>query len=181
MNYQPQRPPDRRPMSQGNKMLIVIGLIAIIGFGGLTIILGQNRGRPQATATPAPTATLQPGQIATVEEAIAAITPTPTAAPIVMASPEPTATPVPNFQMTPAPTDVPTLKNGATGDAVRQMQTRLIELGYMRKDSNDGQFGKGTENAVRAFQNANGLGADGAAGPKTLTLLFSDQAKPKPE
>jgi len=51
----------------------------------------------------------------------------------------------------------------------------------LKEGANDAQYGKGTQNAVKAFQAANGLGADGAAGPKTLTLLFSGDAKRKPE
>ncbi len=181
MQYQPQRPPDRRPMSAANKLLIAVSVAAIFVMGGLSIILGQGGGGPVASPPPA-TATPPPGGLMTVDEAQQHITPTPTAAPAVIVTPPPaTATPVPNFEMTPQPTDIPTLKKGATGDAVKAMQRRLHELGYMRPDSDDGQFGTGTENAVRAFQNANGLRADGAAGPLTLTRLFSDQAVRKPD
>ncbi len=72
-----------------------------------------------------------------------------------------------------------TLKNGSTGDAVRKMQSKLKELGYY-KGSVDGDFGDGTETAVKAFQKQNGLTADGKAGTKTLTLLYSGNAKKAP-
>ena len=64
-----------------------------------------------------------------------------------------------------------TLKNGDTGDAVKQMQVALNALGYSTNGA-DGKFGSGTENAVRLFQKANGLKQDGKAGTQTLTLLY---------
>ncbi|MDY4140633.1 MAG: peptidoglycan-binding protein [Eubacteriales bacterium] len=64
-----------------------------------------------------------------------------------------------------------TLKNGDTGDAVKQMQVALNALGYSTNGA-DGKFGTGTENAVRLFQKANGLKQDGKAGTQTLTLLY---------
>ncbi|MBE5801621.1 MAG: hypothetical protein E7319_04965 [Clostridiales bacterium] len=78
---------------------------------------------------------------------------------------------------TPAPTQTPSaLDKGAQGDMVRQMQERLKELGYYTGKA-DGDFGPGTEEAVRLFQSQNGLTVDGAAGEKTLTLLYSEAAK----
>lgn len=175
------RPPDRRPMSAGNKLLIVIVVLLIFLAGFLSIMLGRG-GQPAGPIVPTPAQPSLPpqGQLNTIDEALDSITPTPPPTPLVMATAPPTETPVPNFEMTPSPTDIPTLKINSSGDEVRRMQDRLVQLGYLRDGANDGQFGKGTQNAVRAFQSANGLGADGAAGPKTLTLLYSDDAKPKP-
>ena len=172
--------PDRRPMSRANRMMILVSLLLIFGFGALSIITSMNNPSPQATPAPeAPPAPTQPqANFETIDEALSKITPTPTGSPVVLATPPPTAEP--NYFMTPAPTELPTLKKNSTGAEVRALQERLIQLQYMRAGSNDGQYGKGTENAVRAFQNANGLRADGAAGPKTLQLLYSDNAKPKP-
>jgi putative chitinase len=56
------------------------------------------------------------------------------------------------------------LKVGSTGDLVKQLQTKL-GIG------NDGTFGPGTEKALKAWQQANGLTADGIAGPATLAKL----------
>jgi len=79
---------------------------------------------------------------------------------------------------TPAPTATPSaLVNGSSGEMVVQLQTRLQALGYYQ-GALDGQFGAGTQNAVKAFQRQHGLEADGAAGPKTLAVLYSDQARP---
>ena len=79
---------------------------------------------------------------------------------------------------TPRPTNTPftSLKNGSTGDDVRRMQNRLIELGYLSGRA-DGDFGDATEAAVRAFQARNGLTADGKAGTNTLNKLYSSSAK----
>lgn len=65
-----------------------------------------------------------------------------------------------------------TLRLGSRGTAVLQLQQALNALGY---DTNgaDGKFGKGTERAVKAYQQANGLTADGKAGVKTLAQLYS--------
>ena len=71
------------------------------------------------------------------------------------------------------------LKSGSTGDAVWQLQTKLKELGYY-KGSVDGEYGSGTTNAVKAFQDVNGLKADGVAGEQTQDKLYSYYAVPKP-
>ena len=65
-----------------------------------------------------------------------------------------------------------TLRLGSRGMEVLQLQQALNALGY---DTNgaDGKFGKGTERAVKAYQQANGLTADGKAGVKTLAQLYS--------
>ncbi|MCL1964998.1 MAG: peptidoglycan-binding protein [Firmicutes bacterium] len=102
---------------------------------------------------------------------IAIITASPTPFPAWTYSP-PTATP--------KPTDDGTLRKGSTGTAVRQLQQRLKDLGYYT-GSVDGDFGAGTESALRAFQKQNGLTADGVVGQRTLTTLNSSNAKAKPK
>lgn len=61
-------------------------------------------------------------------------------------------------------------KFGSTGNEVRQIQTKLKQLGYYG-GSIDGIFGSETKKAVTAFQKNCGLTADGIAGPKTLLYL----------
>ena len=68
-----------------------------------------------------------------------------------------------------------TLKPGDKNDSVKALQTRLIELGYLT-GSADGEFGDNTRAAVRAFQTAASLTADGIAGPQTLTALYASSA-----
>ena len=82
-------------------------------------------------------------------------------------APAPQPTPAPSA---PAATDPTTLKAGDKGDAVTALQQKLISLGYLTGKA-DGDFGSATEAAVRAFQQASGLTADGQAGKKTLEAL----------
>jgi peptidoglycan hydrolase-like protein with peptidoglycan-binding domain len=56
------------------------------------------------------------------------------------------------------------LKPGTSGDTVKKLQQ---SLGIAA----DGQFGSGTQKAVREFQSKNGLEADGLAGPATLAKM----------
>ena len=69
-----------------------------------------------------------------------------------------------------------TLHNGCSGEEVRVLQQALIDLGYYEGTA-DGTFGDRTEAAVRAFQSAYGLKADGLAGTKTRTKLAKVQAR----
>jgi len=67
---------------------------------------------------------------------------------------------------------LPLLKWGMKGDAVKTLQKALVDRGYsVGKAGIDGDFGNDTYYAVRAFQAANGLVVDGAAGEKTLPAL----------
>lgn len=63
----------------------------------------------------------------------------------------------------------PTLQNGSVGADVLHLQRRLNLLGYPVRE--DGHFGDKTERAVRQFQAAKGLKADGLVGPKTWGSL----------
>ncbi|MBR4068124.1 MAG: peptidoglycan-binding protein [Clostridia bacterium] len=79
---------------------------------------------------------------------------------------------------TPAPTQTPSaLSRGAEGDPVVEMQQRLKELGFYDGEC-DGDYGPGTQSAVRLFQSQHGLTVDGAAGEKTLGMLYSEDAQP---
>lgn len=61
-------------------------------------------------------------------------------------------------------------KKGSTGTAVSELQTELRNKGYYSGDI-DGVYGSKTEAAVKAYQKASGLTADGIAGPQTLKSL----------
>ena len=69
-------------------------------------------------------------------------------------------------------TDSSTLKRGSQGTLVKNMQQKLKDLGYYT-GSVTGNFGTITEEAVRSFQRANGLTADGVAGVSTLNKLYA--------
>ena len=71
-----------------------------------------------------------------------------------------------------------TLKRGDSGDGVKALQTRLKELGYIT-GTVDSTFGAGTEKAVKEFQEAAGLTADGVAGKTTLDKMFASGAPKK--
>jgi len=69
-------------------------------------------------------------------------------------------------------------KKGSKGKEVKRIQERLKELGYYKKKI-DGDFGGGTEAAVKAFQKAKGLTVDGAVGSNTWKALFKEKDIPK--
>ena len=117
-------------------------------------------------------------------------TPVPTPSPTPVAAEE-TLTPPPLVVFTPAPeptvsvtpVPVPTitpnrayknLQQGDKGPEVRQLQEKLIELGYLPEGSADGAYGGQTRNAVRKFQYYNSLTQDGIAGRASQTNLFAN-------
>ena len=61
-------------------------------------------------------------------------------------------------------------KKGSSGAVVTQIQTKLKSWGYYT-GTVDGIYGSGTERAVRAFQQKNGLTGDGKAGDQTLAAM----------
>jgi Putative peptidoglycan binding domain len=62
---------------------------------------------------------------------------------------------------------------GSMGEEVKRIQERLAAGGFY-KGPLDGEFGGGTEGAVRAFQKARGLDIDGVVGSKTWVAMFGD-------
>ena len=83
---------------------------------------------------------------------------------------------------TPMPTSEPsgeTLKYGSTGEAVKVIQSKLKELGYFN-GSIGGNYLAQTEAAVKAFQSANGLTADGIATPELQQMILAAGATQAP-
>lgn len=75
-----------------------------------------------------------------------------------------------------------TLRLGDKGADVTTLQQALISLGHpLPRYGADGDFGRETQGAVRAFQAASGLASDGIAGPKTLAALMDALAGDAPE
>ena len=72
-----------------------------------------------------------------------------------------------------AATKYSTLEFGSRGSDVLKLQKALLELGF-NPNGTDGKFGRGTETAVKAYQAARGLEADGKAGTLTLTKLYAE-------
>jgi hypothetical protein len=71
------------------------------------------------------------------------------------------------------PTPLPTLRQGHRGNDVVKLQTALH--GRDPRIQIDGHFGPATKTAVRLWQQANGLTADGVAGPATWASLTGKQ------
>jgi putative chitinase len=71
----------------------------------------------------------------------------------------------------------PVLKQGARGPAVADLQRKLAAHGFS-PGAADGVFGPGTEAAVKSFQRAKGLAADGVVGARTWAALAAAPTKP---
>jgi peptidoglycan L-alanyl-D-glutamate endopeptidase CwlK len=77
-------------------------------------------------------------------------------------------------------TATPNLAPGDSGPSVTELQNLLAAKGFS-PGAIDGDFGPGTEAAVLAFQNSNGLLADGIVGPRTaIALGMSAASVPAP-
>ena len=82
-----------------------------------------------------------------------------------------------NGANTPSGTSATTseLNLGDSGEAVTTLQTKLQQLGFFPSNvAISGFYGSITADAVRRFQQANGLGTDGIAGPATQAKLFGN-------
>lgn len=83
------------------------------------------------------------------------------------------------------PSNPPLLRQGDKGETVRELQSKLIELGYdLGHWGADGDFGNATNTAVRQFQTDNKLTVDGIVGNQTwgkLDELIEEKNKPKEE
>ncbi len=62
---------------------------------------------------------------------------------------------------------------GTNDDRVKEMQERLIELGYLTGEA-DGAFGNGTKEALEEFQEQVDLEVTGEADPNTLAYLYDN-------
>ena len=67
------------------------------------------------------------------------------------------------------------LNVGDSGEAVMNLQRRLVELGYANGTPN-GEYGQATISAVAFYQQCNGMEPDGLASVWLQTVLFSDDA-----
>ncbi|MBQ3425472.1 MAG: peptidoglycan-binding protein [Clostridia bacterium] len=67
-----------------------------------------------------------------------------------------------------------TLRRGARGEDVREIQQLLSDQGYLAAGGIDGIFGGGLERAILQFQRDQGLTADGVAWPQTIRRLHHE-------
>lgn len=76
-----------------------------------------------------------------------------------------------NQSVTAVTTHLPTIRSGATGQDVKDLQFLLNKAGaYLAVD---GVFGVNTNKEVKNFQTAKGLEVDGVVGPKTWAKLLT--------
>jgi len=74
-----------------------------------------------------------------------------------------------------------TLKSGDENTNVKRVQQRLYSLSYYAKSSSvDGEFGANTAAAIKLFQTAAGISANGIADPATLKALYNEKAPSLP-
>ena len=77
---------------------------------------------------------------------------------------------------TPTPSPTPSkLAKGDQGDAVSSLQKQLKKLGYYTGNV-DGDYGGGTQEAIRLFQGQNGLTVDGVCSGATMAAIFAEAA-----
>ena len=73
-------------------------------------------------------------------------------------------------------------RHGDKNEGIRQLQDTLNNFGYRDKEGRalreDGGFGDRTMEAVRAYQQAHGLKADGVVGPQTFVALTRSKETP---
>lgn len=91
----------------------------------------------------------------------------------------PSPSPTPKPPATPIATPTPVFfDKGMTGERVKAIQERLMELGYMDYDEPTEYFGPITEQAVEVFQRRHGLGITGAVDDVTYGRLMRGDALP---
>ena len=188
MQDAPEREPARKSSKNGKKaaytkgsrggkknadktpMIIAFGLIVILIVIIAMIVMSMfGAGDPQKPIAPAATA-VQTQNSPAGNFVVFGATPTPT--------PRVVVTPTPVIEVTPTPAPVAaksytTLRKGDEGPDVVTLQQALAELGYLTGAA-DGNFGTGTQTAVKKFQQDRGLDADGIAGKMTQEALFAE-------
>ena len=70
-----------------------------------------------------------------------------------------------------------TMRSGNSGEKVRQLQEKLIYLGWLPEGSADGTYGAATAQAITNFQYAKGLKENGIANIETQKALNADYDK----
>ena len=160
-------------------MIIAFGLIVILIVIIALIVKSMFGAGEPAKVQPTNTPAVQQQQNAQAGNFIVfGATPTP--------APRVEVTPTPAIEVTPTPAPVAaktyvTLRKGDEGPDVVTLQQALAELGYLTGAA-DGNFGTGTQTAVKKFQEDNNLDADGIAGKMTQEALFAKSSvTPIPE
>ena len=148
----------RRLAAVRRRRLIGLGVLLALALLGVAVGIAAFGGDESAAPTTAPAVTTQ----------------APPADPPPAATQPPAATTQPPGETTsPLTVELPasgSLAVGARGEEVETLQTALRALDFDPGDV-DGEFGEATREAVRGFQRANDLPADGIVGPTTAETL----------
>lgn len=150
---------ERRRLVAG-LMVVVLGLAVVIA-----VLLLRGGGQASVTPAPAPPATTPAPR-----ETTPASTPTlPSTSP---STPTPSTTPSTGASGFTLPEGAKLRRGEGDPAVIQELQQALSEAGY-DPGPTDGTFGRRTEAAVVAFQQANGLSVDGVVGPATASALNS--------
>ena len=98
--------------------------------------------------------------------------------PIERPTEKPTQQPTEKPSATAVPLEKQKIVPGDSGERVAALQKRLIALGYL-SGSADGEYGKKTQDAVKAYQKAAGLEQTGVCDYKTYESMTSSSAPKK--
>jgi murein L,D-transpeptidase YcbB/YkuD len=164
---------ERRRIVAGLVVAAVLGVVIVIALlllrgGSETPVsdTGTTTTPSLTTSTPSstPTTTSEtPSQETPAQETPSQETP---------ATTTPSTTPPANVSSFTLPAGTKLRLGEGDPEVVRQLQQALVAAGY-DPGSVDGSFGPTTEAAVTAFQQDNGLSADGVVGPDTAAALNS--------
>ena len=142
--------------------VIVFGIGAVI-IGGFALLIVKPGKSEQTITPPQGSMVLRNGSVGTESNTVLEL---------------PSATSTPSPTPVPTPTPDPTLFEGVEdSERVEELQTRLMDLGYLDLDEPTQHFGPATKDAVQRFQRQHELQQDGIVGADTLALINSDQAK----
>jgi Putative peptidoglycan binding domain len=166
------RPPPAAPVAADEayravikRRRLVAGLVVAVLLGLAVVIpVLLLRGEAQAPVTAVPEPTIRTPEPRVTGPSSAPTTPSTTAPATAASSPSASAFTLPEGTK---------LRLGEGDPAViKELQQALVTAGY-DPGPVDGTFGRRTEAAVVAFQQANGLSVDGAVGPETASALNS--------
>ena len=174
-------------MRRRASVLALVVLLAACGGGSDRTVSGGSAGAPapatststastSTTSTTTTTTTSTTTPTTTTTTSTTSTTPTTTTTSTTTTTTTTTA-PAPTTPETTGGGNPPVLERGDAGPSVRDLQHKLHDLRYWVPV--DGDFGRLTEQAVYAFQKANGISVDGRVGPQTRAAL-ADPTMPTP-
>lgn len=142
--------------------------VSLFGKGNNVYASSTGETKVQSTASPLPEVTEEPDS----KSAVVTYTPEPSKTAAVKDAIQPDST-----ETIPTPSSETGLNPGSSDPRIADIQTRLMDLGYMDSDQPTDFYGWGTKYSIELFQRKNGLQVDGLIGQQTLTMLFADNAQ----